>query len=162
METILVLNSDYTPLNITTFKRAIVLVVKGKAEIVKDDIGVVRTENITYTKPLIIRLFKYITHKMKKIRVNRQRLYKRDNNECAYCGSKKELTIDHILPKSRGGKNSWTNLITCCLSCNLKKGDKTPEEAKMPLLFTPKIPSFLSNDSSIKKIWEDFKSSFVY
>jgi 5-methylcytosine-specific restriction endonuclease McrA len=162
METILVLNSDYTPLNITTFKRAIVLVVKGKAEIVKDDVGVVRTENITYTKPLIIRLFKYITHKMKKIRVNRQRLYKRDNNECAYCGSKKELTIDHILPKSRGGKNSWSNLITCCLSCNLKKGDKTPEEAKMPLLFTPKIPSFLSNDSSIKKIWEDFKSSFVY
>lgn len=162
METILVLNSDYTPLNITTFKRAIVLVVKGKAEIVKDDVGVVRTENITYTKPLIIRLFKYITHKMKKIRVNRQRLYKRDNNECAYCGSKKELTIDHILPKSRGGKNSWSNLITCCLPCNLKKGDKTPEEAKMPLLFTPKIPSFLSNDSSIKKIWEDFKSSFVY
>lgn len=161
METILVLNSDYTPLNITTFKRAIVLVVKGKAEIVKDDVGVVRTENITYTKPLIIRLFKYIAHKMKKIRVNRQRLYKRDNNECAYCGSKKELTIDHILPKSRGGKNSWCNLITCCLSCNLKKGDKTPEEAKMPLLFTPKIPSFLSNDSSIKKIWEDFKSSFV-
>ena len=99
---------------------------------------------------------------MKKIRVNRQRLYKRDNNECAYCGSKKELTIDHILPKSRGGKNSWSNLITCCLPCNLKKGDKTPEEAKMPLLFTPKIPSFLSNDSSIKKIWEDFKSSFVY
>ena len=82
--------------------------------------------------------------------------------KCAYCGSKKELTIDHIIPKSRGGKNSWNNLITCCLPCNLKKGDKTPDEARMPLRFAPKTPSFLSNDSSIIKIWEDYKSSFAY
>jgi 5-methylcytosine-specific restriction endonuclease McrA len=162
METILVLNSDYTPLNITTFKRAIILVIKGKAEIIKNDVDFIRTETINYEKPLIIRLLKYISHKMKNLRVNRQRLYKRDNNECAYCGSKKELTIDHIIPKSRGGKNSWGNLITCCLPCNLKKGDKTPDEARMPLRFTPKTPSFLSNDSSIIKIWEDYKSSFAY
>jgi len=162
METILVLNSDYTPLNITTFKRDIILVIKGKAEIIKNDVDFIRTETVNYEKPLIIRLLKYISHKMKNLRVNRQRLYKRDNNECAYCGSKKELTIDHIIPKSRGGKNSWNNLITCCLPCNLKKGDKTPDEAKMPLRFTPKTPSFLSNDSSIIKIWEDYKSSFAY
>jgi len=162
METILVLNSDYTPLNITTFKRAIILVIKGKAEIIKNDVDFIRTETINYEKPLIIRLLKYISHKMKNLRVNRQRLYKRDNHECAYCGSKKELTIDHIIPKSRGGKNSWNNLITCCLPCNLKKGHKTPDEARMPLRFTPKTPSFLSNDSSIIKIWEDYKSSFAY
>jgi 5-methylcytosine-specific restriction endonuclease McrA len=162
METILVLNSDYTPLNITTFKRAIILVIKGKAEIIKNDVDIIRTETTNYAKPLIIRLLNYISHKMKNFRVNRQRLYKRDNNECAYCGSKKELTIDHIIPKSRGGKNSWSNLITCCLPCNLKKGDKTPDEAKMPLRFMPKTPSFLSNDSSIIKIWEDYKSSFAY
>lgn len=161
METILVLNADYTPLNITTFKRAIILVIKGKAEIIKNDVDFIRTETIHYEKPLIIRLFNYISHKMKNFRVNRQRLYKRDNNECAYCGSKKELTIDHIIPKSRGGKNSWNNLITCCLPCNLKKGDKTPDEARMPLRFSPKTPSFLSNDSSIIKIWEDYKSSFA-
>jgi 5-methylcytosine-specific restriction endonuclease McrA len=162
METILVLNSDYTPLNITTFKRAIILVIKGKAEIIKNDVDIIRTETTNYAKPLIIRLLNYISHKMKNFRVNRQRLYKRDNNECAYCGSKKELTIDHIIPKSRGGKNSWSNLITCCLPCNLKKGDKTPDEAKMPLRFMPKTPSFLSNDSSIIKIWEEYKSSFAY
>jgi 5-methylcytosine-specific restriction endonuclease McrA len=162
MEKILVLNSDYTPLNITTFKRAIILVIKGKAEIIKNDVDIIRTETTNYAKPLIIRLLNYISHKMKNFRVNRQRLYKRDNNECAYCGSKKELTIDHIIPKSRGGKNSWNNLITCCLPCNLKKGDKTPDEAKMPLRFMPKTPSFLSNDSSIIKIWEDYKSSFAY
>jgi len=162
MEAILVLNSDYTPLNITTFKRAIILVIKGKAEIIKNDVDVIRTETTHYEKPLIIRLLKYISHKMKNLRINRQRIYKRDNNECVYCGSKKELTIDHIIPKSRGGKNIWNNLITCCLHCNLKKGDKTPDEAKMPLRFIPKTPSFLSNDSSIIKIWEDYKSSFAY
>jgi len=161
MESILVLNSDYTPLNITTFKRAIILVIKGKAEIIKNDDNIIRSESIIYSKPLIIRLFNYISHKMKNLRVNRNRLYKRDNNECVYCGSKKDLTIDHILPKSRGGKNTWNNLITCCLPCNLKKGDKTPEEAKMPLRFQPKTPTLFANESSVSKIWEDYKSSFV-
>lgn len=161
METILVLNSDYTPLNITTFKRAIILVIKGKAEIIKNDDNIIRSESTIYSKPLIIRLFNYISHKMKNLRVNRNRVYKRDNYECAYCGSKKELTIDHIIPKSRGGKNTWNNLITCCLSCNLKKGDKTPEEAKMPLRFQPKTPTIFANESSIAKVWEEYKSSFV-
>ena len=161
MESILVLNSDYTPLNITTFKRAIILVIKGKAEIIKNDDNIIRSESTIYSKPLIIRLFNYISHKMKNFRVNRNRVYKRDNYECAYCGSKKELTIDHIIPKSRGGKNTWNNLITCCLSCNLKKGDKTPEEAKMPLRFQPKTPTIFANESSIAKVWEEYKSSFV-
>jgi 5-methylcytosine-specific restriction endonuclease McrA len=161
MESILVLNSDYTPLNITTFKRAIILVIKGKAEIIKNDDNIIRSESITYSKPLIIRLFDYISHKMKNLRVNRSRLYKRDNNECAYCGSKKELTIDHIIPKSRGGKNTWNNLITCCLPCNLRKGDKTPEEARMPLRFQPRTPTLFANESSVAKVWEDYKSSFV-
>ena len=161
MESILVLNSDYTPLNITTFKRAIILVIKGKAEIIKNDDNIIRSESIIYSKPLIIRLFNYISHKMKNLRVNRNRLYKRDNNECVYCGSKKDLTIDHILPKSRGGKNTWNNLITCCLPCNLRKGDKTPEEARMPLRFQPRTPSLFANESSVAKVWEDYKSSFV-
>jgi len=161
MESILVLNSDYTPLNITTFKRAIILVIKGKAEIIKNDDNIIRSESIIYSKPLIIRLFNYISHKMKNLRVNRNRLYKRDNNECVYCGSKKDLTIDHILPKSRGGKNTWNNLITCCLPCNLRKGDKTPEEARMPLRFQPRTPTLFANESSVAKVWEDYKSSFV-
>jgi 5-methylcytosine-specific restriction endonuclease McrA len=125
------------------------------------DVNIIRSETVNYTKPLIIRLFNYISHKTKNLRVNRQRLYKRDNNECAYCGSKKELTIDHIIPKSRGGKNTWNNLITCCLPCNLKKGDKTPDEARMPLRFQPKTPTLFISESSIAKIWEDYKSSFV-
>lgn len=161
METILVLNSDYTPLNITTFKRAIVLILKGKAEVVKnDDNELIKSETLTYQKPLIIRLFNYISHKINNLRINRTRLYKRDNYECAYCGSKKQLTMDHIIPKSRKGKNTWNNLITCCLECNVKKGDRTPEEANMPLRFQPKIPSIFSTDLKNSSIWVNYKESF--
>ncbi len=117
METILVLNADYTPLNLTTFRRALKLLMKGKAEIVKnEEVEVVRSEKLAYPKPLIIRLLNYIKSKIKTFKVNRNRIYKRDNHECAYCGSKKQLTIDHIIPKSRGGKNTWNNLISSCLS----------------------------------------------
>ena len=88
MESILVLNSDYTPLNITTLKRAVILIIKGKAEIVKNDTEEVRSEKLNYIKPTIIRLLKYISHKMKNLTVNIRRLYKRYNYECAYCCSK--------------------------------------------------------------------------
>jgi len=146
METILVLNADYTPLNLTTFKRALKLILKGKAEIVRNELEVVRSEKLSYPKPLIIRLLNYIKCKIKSFKVNRSRIYKRDNYECAYCGSKKQLTIDHIIPKSRGGKNTWNNLISSCLTCNLKKGDRTPDEAFMPLRFSAKVPNLLSSD----------------
>ena len=88
METILVLNADYTPLNLTTFRRALKLIMKGKAEIVKnEEVEVVRSEKLAYPKPLIIRLLNYIKSKIKTFKVNRSRIYKRDNHECAYCGS---------------------------------------------------------------------------
>ena len=161
METILVLNADYTPLNLTTFRRALKLIMKGKAEIVKnEEEEVVRSEKLAYPKPLIIRLLNYIKSKIKTFKVNRNRIYKRDNHECAYCGSKKQLTIDHIIPKSRGGKNTWNNLISSCLSCNLKKGDRTPDEAGMPLRFSAKVPNLLSSDLYTSKIWIEYKESF--
>ena len=161
METILVLNADYTPLNLTTFRRALKLIMKGKAEIVKnEEEEVVRSEKLVYPKPLIIRLLNYIKSKIKTFKVNRNRIYKRDNYECAYCGSKKQLTIDHIIPKSRGGKNTWNNLISSCLSCNLKKGDRTTDEAGMPLRFSAKVPNLLSSDLYTSKIWIEYKESF--
>jgi 5-methylcytosine-specific restriction endonuclease McrA len=134
---------------------------KGKAEIVKnEEVEVVRSEKLAYPKPLIIRLLNYIKSKIKTFKVNRNRIYKRDNHECAYCGSKKQLTIDHIIPKSRGGKNTWNNLISSCLSCNLKKGDRTPDEAGMPLRFSAKVPNLLSSDLYTSKIWIEYKESF--
>lgn len=162
MSGVLVLNYDYTPLNITSTRRGFILVDKGKAEIVKSDENPITAGYNTYVRPLIIRLLSYIKHNTRNIRVNRTRIYKRDNHECVYCGSKKQLTLDHVIPKSRGGRNEWTNLVTCCFKCNLKKGNRTPEEAKMTMNIKPYVPSLLNENGLLNKVWNDYQQSFVY
>jgi 5-methylcytosine-specific restriction endonuclease McrA len=161
MSNVLVLNYDYTPLNITSTRRGYVLVDKGKAEIIKSAENPIVAGYQTYVRPLIIRLLSYIRFNQRNLKVNRTRIYKRDNHECAYCGSKKQLTLDHIIPKSRGGGNDWNNLVTCCFKCNLKKANKTPEEAKMVLKVKPYAPTLISENGLLKKIWDDYQESFV-
>ena len=161
MSNVLVLNYDYTPLNITSTRRGYVLVDKGKAEIIKSDENPIVAGYQTYVRPLIIRLLSYIRFNQRNLKANRTRIYKRDNHECAYCGSKKQLTLDHIIPKSRGGGNDWNNLVTCCFKCNLKKGNKTPEEAKMVLKVKPYAPTLINVNGLLNKIWNDYQESFV-
>ena len=161
MSSVLVLNYDYTPLNITSTRRGYVLVDKGKAEIIKSDENPIVAGYKSYVRPLIIRLLSYIRFNPRNIKVNRTRIYKRDNHECVYCGSKKQLTIDHVLPKSRGGKNEWTNLVTCCFKCNVKKANRTPEEANMKMTQVPYVPQILVENTNLKKIWADYQKSFV-
>jgi 5-methylcytosine-specific restriction endonuclease McrA len=134
---------------------------KGKAEIIKSAENPIVAGYQTYVRPLIIRLLSYIRFNQRNLKVNRTRIYKRDNHECAYCGSKKQLTLDHIIPKSRGGGNDWNNLVTCCFKCNLKKANKTPEEAKMVLKVKPYTPTLISENGLLKKIWDDYQESFV-
>jgi 5-methylcytosine-specific restriction endonuclease McrA len=125
---VLVLNSDYSPINICDGRRAIVLLLKQKAHMITDK---------------VIRLLDYIRLPYKKLMENRPTrnlIMKRDGYKCLYCGETENLTLDHIFPTSRGGGNEWTNLATCCGSCNVKKGNKTPEEAGMPLLKPVKRP----------------------
>ncbi len=125
---VLVLNSDYNPINICNGRRAIVLLLKRKAQLISDK---------------IIRLLEYIRIPFTKImahRPSRNMIHKRDNFQCQYCESKDNLTIDHILPSSRGGIDTWENLVCCCTSCNAKKGNKTPEEAGMKLIKEPRAP----------------------
>ena len=160
MSTVLVLNFDYTPLNVTSVWRGFVLVDKGKAEIVKSDENPIVAGYNTYVRPVIIRLLKYIKHRTRAARPNRNRIYKRDNYECVYCGSKKELTLDHVLPKSKGGRNEWTNLVTSCMKCNRKKADKTPEEAKMTMRVKPHIPQIMYEDKGLLQVWSDYQNSF--
>lgn len=162
MSTVLVLNYDYTPLNVTSIRRGFVLVDKGKAEVIKSDELPIVAGYKTYVRPLIIRLLKYIKHHVRTLRANRTRIYKRDNYECVYCGSKKDLTLDHVVPKSKGGGNEWTNLVTSCFKCNLKKGSKTPEEAKMVMKHKPFTPTLVSEHSSVQKVWNEYQKSFVY
>ena len=160
MQKVLVLNFDYSPLNVTSVQRGFILVVNWKAEIIKSAENPITTFTHTYVRPLIIRLLKYINYRGSGIRVNRHRVFRRDNNECVYCGSKKELTIDHVIPRSKGGKNTWDNLVTCCQKCNLKKGNKTPDEARMPLRRKPYQPNFVDEETTLNDVWDSFKETF--
>lgn len=163
MDKVLVLNSDYTPLNVTSVRKGFVLVIKGKAEVLKQDTKKISSCIKEYVRPVIIRLLSYVRFKTRSVRLNRKRIYKRDNNQCVYCGSEKNLTIDHIIPRSRDGKNTWTNLITCCSSCNLKKANKTPEEANMKMRYRAYEPTVFSYiiSSDVEILWSDFKQTFV-
>ena len=126
--TVLVLNSSYEPLNITSWKRAIVLLLKEKAQVLSD--RVIRL--LSYIKLPVSRI---VSHKPSKAMV-----YKRDENKCQYCGSTRHLTIDHVIPKSKGGSEEWTNLVVACSSCNTKKGDKLLSQTTMKLTKQPKAP----------------------
>jgi 5-methylcytosine-specific restriction endonuclease McrA len=163
MDRVLVLNSDYTPLNVTTIRRGFILVIKGKAEVLREDTQKIVTTVGEFIRPLVIRLLNYVRFSSSPLKLNRKRLYRRDDGQCVYCGNKKGLTIDHVLPKSRGGKNTWTNLVTCCSPCNIKKGNRTPEEAGMKLRKKPYEPSIFSFvlSSDVEELWEDFQIAFV-
>lgn len=160
MNSVLVLNSDYTPLSTTTWSRGFILVHQGKAEILKSDDNPIQSGYNTYLRPIIIRLLTYIRFQRKHLRVNRDRIYKRDNFKCVYCGSKKDLTLDHVIPKSKGGTNEWTNLVTCCTKCNFAKADKTPEQANMKMSHKPYNPPITYDNDLISKVWEEYKNSF--
>ena len=163
MDKVLVLNFDYTPLNVTSIRRGFILVIKGKAEVLRQDAENIVTSIGEFVRPLIIRLLSYVRFKSKPVKLNRKRIFKRDNNECVYCSSKRNLTIDHIMPRSRGGKNTWANLVTCCSNCNLRKGNRTPEEAGMRMNYKAYEPTIFSSIISVdvEELWGDFQKSFV-
>jgi CRISPR/Cas system Type II protein with McrA/HNH and RuvC-like nuclease domain len=160
MSDVLVLNYDYTPLNITSTKRGFILVDKGKAEIVKSDESPLVAGYKKYARPLIIRLLNYIKFRVKGIRVNRNRIFKRDGHECIYCGSKKDLTLDHVIPKSRGGGNTWINLVTSCFKCNVRKSNRTPDEAKMIMRSVPYVPTLMNENKVLNRVWDEFKQGW--
>jgi len=162
MNQVLVLNSDFTPLNVTSLQKSVKLVLKGKAEVLKENIEKILTTSGEFVRPLIIRLLNYVKFRTKPIKISRHRIYARDNHQCVYCGSKKSLTIDHIIPRSKGGLNTWTNMVTSCFSCNVKKGDKSLEQSKMKLNSQPYEPQFFTEIAgrSLENVWETFKKDF--
>ncbi len=132
----------------------------GKAELVhKVDNKFIPTVKANLPYPSVIRLSKFVRVPYKKVMLSRKNILRRDNHRCAYCGrSDLALTIDHIIPKARGGSDTWENLITACTKCNNYKGDRTPEEANMKLLFKPYKPNhviFMKN--FVNKIDENWK-----
>jgi 5-methylcytosine-specific restriction endonuclease McrA len=147
-------------LTICNVKKAIVLILLSKAELIVDNQKrKIHTVSTIFPWPSVIRLNDFIRVPYKKIILTRRNILKRDNHKCGYCGrADLPLTIDHIIPKSKGGDDSWENLVAACLPCNNKKGDRTPEEARMSLrikAYTPNHIMFLKN--TVSKIDENWK-----
>lgn len=141
---VLVLNYDYQPVHITTWRRAIVLILKQKAELIEaHPTRKLLTARAEYPYPSIIRLLRYVPIPYKNIPLTRQNIFRRDGYRCAYCGSSYNLTIDHVIPRSQGGTDTWENLVTACEPCNRRKGNRTPQQAGMQLLFRPRRPHYL-------------------
>ena len=137
----LVLNAGYEPLAVVSFKRALVLVMGGKAVIVENDDGnPVLSASGQWERPSVILLQRYVRIPSgRAIPVSRRGVLRRDNQRCGYCSSS-ATTIDHVMPRSRGGLDSWENLVACCLRCNNTKGDRTPAEMGWSLRVTPRPP----------------------
>ena len=141
-EPVLVLNANYEPLNICTTKRAVGLMMTGKAELLLNGRGVIRTASSSFPRPSIVRL-SYMVHRPRpKVKLTKREIFRRDNYTCQYCGKKTtKLTIDHVMPRHRGGEHSWANLVAACPACNRRKGGRTPQEANMSLRAPPAEPN---------------------
>ena len=141
-QSVLVLNTNYSPMDICTARRAICLFYNEKVDILESYSEHVHSPSVTLPLPSIVKLRDYVSHNKMDVILTRRNLMVRDDHQCQYCHTKKgPLTLDHVLPKNRGGGDAWDNLVTACQSCNHKKGDRTPEEAKMLLKRMPKKPN---------------------
>lgn len=168
MQTI-ILNADFTYLNIVSWQKAIKLLLLGKAEPIKVSEKVINNCNKSYVikMPLILKLVRMVNNVYKnKVPYSRKNVYARDDFTCQYCGNKENLSIDHILPASRGGKTNFENCVTSCIKCNTKlKGNKTPGEANMRLKkipHTPTVMEFLSLKMKNTSIYNFLKESNIY
>ncbi|PSO57760.1 MAG: HNH endonuclease [Cyanobacteria bacterium QS_7_48_42] len=138
MGKVLVLNASYEPLNLTSWRRAAILLLKGKAEQLEHNGLYIYAE---FPLPTVIRLRYYVRVPYKEIPLTRRNILERDSHTCQYCDYRGEqLTLDHVIPRSRGGKDHWDNLVSACVRCNVKKGSRTPKEAQMLLKRQPRRP----------------------
>jgi 5-methylcytosine-specific restriction endonuclease McrA len=138
---VLVLNANFEPINVCNTHRAIVLILTGKASLVLNGRGEIRTVSRSYPRPSIIRLERMIKRPRPRVKLTKREIMRRDNFTCQYCGqTASSLTIDHVIPRHLGGEHSWDNLVTACPACNHRKGARTIEQAQMHLLRHPKEP----------------------
>jgi 5-methylcytosine-specific restriction endonuclease McrA len=144
MQSVLVLNTTYQPLNITNMRRALKMLYLNKAEIIKNNGYVIRTTTMTMAVPSIIRLMNFVTIPERQVPLSRKYILLRDRYTCQYCGKQemRHMTIDHVIPRSRGGKSTWENLVCACRHCNNRKNNRPPAEAQMALLKPPSRPGF--------------------
>lgn len=162
---VLVLNSTYEPIHICNVRRAVVMIFKGVAVLQEPALFSLRSVNASLTAPSVIRLIHFIHIPYRKKLASKSNILIRDRYVCQYCGKplkSQEITLDHILPRSRGGESNWENLATCCPRCNVKKGSKLPEEAGLTLLKDPRNGSsfhfihLLRHYGSVDEKWRKY------
>ena len=164
MGKVLVLNTTYEPLNVCSVRRALVLLFKGKAELLERSGAALRSERAAYDVPLVIRLNAYvrIPRRAASGRISRRAVFARDRHRCQYCGSEHHLTVDHVVPRSRGGADTWDNLVTSCAPCNRKKGDRPLHLAGLRLARRPRAPEpaafVLLHVDSVHESWRPYLS----
>jgi 5-methylcytosine-specific restriction endonuclease McrA len=141
---VLVLNASYEPINVCTVRRATVLVLKSRAEVIENGPGALHSERLVFVRPCVIRLVRYvrIPRDVHRRKITRKAVLARDAWTCQYCGRQAHagLTVDHVIPRSRGGASVWENIVTSCAPCNRKKGNRLPREASMHPRRHPKPP----------------------
>jgi 5-methylcytosine-specific restriction endonuclease McrA len=142
MESVLVLNANYEPLNICNMHKAVCLMVMDKAQLVMNGRGEIRTVDRSYPRPSVIRLETMVHRPHPRVKLTRKEIFRRDNYTCQYCGSTtRTLTIDHVLPRHLDGPHNWENVVTACSICNHEKGGRTLEQSGMVLRKKPVEPS---------------------
>ena len=140
---VLVLNHNFEPLNICALQRGWVLMYLGKADVVRFSDRTIHSIDEEYLVPSVLRLREHVKRPVPRLKISRKSILARDDYMCQYCGSKSTLTIDHVFPRHRGGETTWENVVCCCLRCNNKKGNRTPQEAGMRLPHQPSKPRYI-------------------
>lgn len=164
---VLLLNSSYQAIKIISWQRAITLWYLEKAEIVEESDEELRSPSFSMKCPSVVRLKRYVKPAMGRglVRLSRHNIYARDNFSCLYCGVQpgiKKLTLDHVIPKSKGGDFSWKNIATACLDCNFAKADMMLDEARMKLLSIPDVPiswrrtNHLRSNKNVPESWKQY------
>lgn len=161
----LVLSQSYEPVSIVSWKQAITLLFLGKVEVVEEYDRDIKATSIVIKIPAVVRLLSVFRRHKKPVKFSRINIYGRDKYICQYCGTKKsigDLTYDHVVPRARGGRTTWTNIVTCCEGCNRRKANRTPEQAGLRLLKVPVQPTAapvlmvtVSRDS-VPDAWRDY------
>ncbi len=141
---VLVLNLNHEPLNICNYRRALGLILTGKAVVLETNGQLLRSERLTLQMPSVVRLAYQVRRPVPELRLSRRSILARDDYTCQYCGRRRRgLTVDHVIPRHAGGEHSWENLVCCCTLCNNIKGNRTPKEAGLRLRRPPRRPRYI-------------------
>ncbi len=161
----LLLSQGYEPIKIISWQRAMTLLTLDKVEVIEEYDTEIRAMSLVINVPAVVRLRKAFRRHAKPVKFSRVNIYARDGYRCQYCGDRcsiDELTYDHVIPRSRGGRTTWDNIVSCCYACNAEKANRTPAEARMKLLSTPTRPTWVPSvqirvsTRSVPDAWRDY------